>query len=287
MTRCIRWAARLYPAEWRKRYGAEFDVMLEDTTLRWRDLADVLRGAAIMQMTSWMTYWKMALLAGIAGAILAGGVALRLPDQYACSAALLLESHGATQAQLAEALLRAELKILGRDNLMELMTSLDLYKEERRKLQASEVVENVFRKHVHVQPERVMQAGEQALFIRFEYPDRYKAEALVKRLMAAFQQQAAGNLEGATSNVLMNPMLPERPVSPVRPRLVALGAIAGALAALIALGIRRRTGTYAVVTMSIPKETKRFVDSRVVAGPYRDVSEYVRALIRADEEQHK
>jgi hypothetical protein len=44
MRRWIGLAAGLYPAEWRGRYGAEFDALLDDAGLQWRDLADVIRG---------------------------------------------------------------------------------------------------------------------------------------------------------------------------------------------------------------------------------------------------
>ncbi|MGP0076089.1 MAG: hypothetical protein ACLPWF_29570 [Bryobacteraceae bacterium] len=35
------WLARLYPRQWRARYGKEFDELLRDTNLTWRDLFDV------------------------------------------------------------------------------------------------------------------------------------------------------------------------------------------------------------------------------------------------------
>ena len=34
--RLVRWATRLYPRWWRKRYGAELDALLDDIDLRWR-----------------------------------------------------------------------------------------------------------------------------------------------------------------------------------------------------------------------------------------------------------
>jgi Arc/MetJ-type ribon-helix-helix transcriptional regulator len=61
----------------------------------------------------------------------------------------------------------------------------------------------------------------------------------------------------------------------------------GSLTGLLSLAIFRRTRAYAVVTMSIPKDIKQFVDSQVAGGQYRSVSDYVRELIRADEQRHK
>jgi len=36
-----RWLARLYPRPWQARYGKEFDQLLEETKLTWRDLFDI------------------------------------------------------------------------------------------------------------------------------------------------------------------------------------------------------------------------------------------------------
>jgi hypothetical protein len=69
--------------------------------------------------------------------------------------------------------------------------------------------------------------------------------------------------------------------------MVTTGLVAGMMTGLLSLKIWRRSRAYAVVTLTIPKETKHFLDSRVAAGQFRDMSEYVRELIRADEQRHK
>jgi hypothetical protein len=45
MKRLVRWIARLYPREWRARYGQEFDALLEDMNLTWRDVFGVALSA--------------------------------------------------------------------------------------------------------------------------------------------------------------------------------------------------------------------------------------------------
>lgn len=45
MKRIAHWFARLYPRQWRARYGREFDALLEDTNLRWRDVFGVALAA--------------------------------------------------------------------------------------------------------------------------------------------------------------------------------------------------------------------------------------------------
>ena len=45
MRRFVRRIANLYPPRWRERYGSEFEALLEDASLTWRDLLDVAVGA--------------------------------------------------------------------------------------------------------------------------------------------------------------------------------------------------------------------------------------------------
>jgi len=291
MKRWIRWAGWLYPAEWRMRYGAEFDVFLNDAPLRWRDLGDVIRGAALMQMTSWMTYWKMALLAGFAGAIIAGGIAFAIPNRYVCTATLALaDNSGTSRLQMAGSLQKIFFAILNRDNMIALILDpqLDLYKKERERLTVEQVAADMFRKNVFVVPYEMGTPGVQTFRIVFSYPDRHKAQQVVARLTQEFiEKELKLGSNGSTLEVLEPPVLPEKPTSPVRPAIALLGALGGSLLGLVSLAIFRRMQTYAVVTMSIPKDTKRFVDSQIAAGPYRSISDYVRELIRADEQRHK
>jgi hypothetical protein len=296
MKRFVRWAARLYPAEWRTRYGGEFDVLLDDAALQWSDLADVIRGAAIMHATSWMSYWKMALLSGIAGAILAGAVAFAIHDRYICAAALMLQGQSrdaaapsVTRSQVLQRLQELLSRVLSHDNLVALIDGLDLYPRERTRLSVADIAEDTMRKRVHVSPYATADGpGTQAFRIWFEYPDKVKAREVVEQLVSDLVE---GNLRSqsipSTIAVLERPITPERPISPYRPAIVILGLIAGMLTGLISLKIWRRTRAYAVLTMSIPKETKRFVDNQVAAGQFRSVSEYLRELIRADELRHK
>jgi hypothetical protein len=52
MKRLAHHIARLYPRRWRARYGQEFDALLEDANLGWRDLFDVLLTALEIRMKS-------------------------------------------------------------------------------------------------------------------------------------------------------------------------------------------------------------------------------------------
>jgi hypothetical protein len=55
MRRLVRWAAKLYPLAWWRRYGPEFEALLEDLSPSWKDVSDVvgraltLRGRALIE----------------------------------------------------------------------------------------------------------------------------------------------------------------------------------------------------------------------------------------------
>ena len=55
MKHLARYLARLYPPLWRARYGGEFEALLEDAKLTWRDLFDVMAGALRMRLRAWRT----------------------------------------------------------------------------------------------------------------------------------------------------------------------------------------------------------------------------------------
>lgn len=52
MKRLARWLVRLYPRRWRRRYGQEFDALLEDVNLTWRDIFGLALSALEMRMKS-------------------------------------------------------------------------------------------------------------------------------------------------------------------------------------------------------------------------------------------
>src|SRR5713101_6289550 len=83
MRNLIRFAAWLYPPRWRRRYGVEFDALLEDVRPGWRELLNVLKGALAMQIRH---FGAMAAGFAVAGALVAGLVSWRMPNSYVSSA---------------------------------------------------------------------------------------------------------------------------------------------------------------------------------------------------------
>ena len=50
MRRLLGFLVKHYPREWRRRYGDEFDALLDALPPRWAHVFDVAVGAVVMQM---------------------------------------------------------------------------------------------------------------------------------------------------------------------------------------------------------------------------------------------
>jgi len=85
MKRILKTLGRLYPRAWRERYGEEFDAILEDRKPCLLDIADVLLGAFRMRV-SVRHLVQIVLPCGLAGAIIAWGIAARTPARYSSDA---------------------------------------------------------------------------------------------------------------------------------------------------------------------------------------------------------
>ena len=184
-----RWIARVaafYPDAWRRRYGVEFHALLEDVDPGWRELLDVLRGAIIMQITARPSYFKIAGAMAVLGAAIALVASFGWPGRYVSSAVVRGDKHAAEQLQ------RIQQEILSRSSLAEMIQrpSLDLYRAERSREPMEDIIEQM-RRDI-----RIQWAGGPAptLNISFNYPDREKAQAVMRDLVTKF-------LEG---NVAMN-----------------------------------------------------------------------------------
>ncbi len=71
MKRLSRFLARLYPAQWRERYGDEFDALIEDSRAGWRSTFDILRGALKLRALTAPSFRSIAVMLSMLG-MLAG-----------------------------------------------------------------------------------------------------------------------------------------------------------------------------------------------------------------------
>jgi len=249
MKRVIRWIVGLYPARWRRRYGVEFDDLLEDIRPGWRDLFDLLRGALEMQIAMG-TFGKILAVFGVSGALIAGAVSLTLPDRYRSSVLVRVQK---TQGVTADAY-HSELDGLLRDvldhkSLVGIMERERLYERER----ASKPVDDVINKMRNDISIKLM--GSDALRVSFDGSDaaraRETANALADTLIetalhraedAALHRAEAGTL--ATTilqrfEILERPTMPQRPVRPNRIAMTGFGLCAGLLFGVFAALVRR------------------------------------------------
>jgi LPS O-antigen subunit length determinant protein (WzzB/FepE family) len=204
MQRLIRWTARLYPAPWRERYGEELDALVEDIQPQWKDLFNVLLGALRMQMTLWNSL-KLVSAVALAGALVAGVFAFRTADRYVSTAVMRIVPGGQADSDPQRTLDRLQQRanqLLSRD------------------------------KALRIRLEQAQGGGGPALVISCEYPDKLRSQAVVRELVSSFASEKI--LE-----VLDPPNLPQRPLSPNRPLIVAAGLLGGAVLGLLAVLVWR------------------------------------------------
>jgi hypothetical protein len=245
MKRAMRLMARLYPSSWRKRYGSEFDALLEDSKPSAHDAFDVLYGALKMQMTTW-SFGRVTLASSVAGILVAVALSIALPAHYLSQAVLIVspadESVPADQSapRLVD---RMQRKLYGRDYLASVIHEHNLYWRERLRMPLDDVVENM-RRDISVVP--VASPGNRnaySVVVQFDYSDPRVAQRVNEELTSRFIE--GGLNSQLTSNwtfrVPVAPSLPLRPVTPNRARLMALCLLAGLFAGLtLAIVLRSR-----------------------------------------------
>jgi len=247
MKRAMRLLARLYPSSWRKRYGSEFDALLEDSKPSAHDALDIFCGALKMQMTTWGS-GRVTLASTLAGILVAVAVALflALPAHYLSQAVLIVSpaDESVPADESARRLVdRIEQNLYGRDYLASVIHEHNLYWRERLRMPLDDVVENT-RRDISLVP--VPSPGNRNAFtvvVQFDYPDPRVAQRVNEELTSRFIE--GGLNSQLTSNwtfrVSVAPSLPLRPVTPNRARLMALCLLAGLFAGLtLAIVLRSR-----------------------------------------------
>ena len=225
------------------------------------------------------------------GAVAGGFVSFAIPERYVSTAtmrAFPFSDGGAGAADLeiepAERLQQLADEILSRGSLAELIqrpSLVDLYREERQRVPMEDIIDYMRRRDIRIAPRPptgdtdLADLGPGTSFqISFEYPDRDKAETVVRQLVTKYlernflanralpgvtpdrdppRDQMAGSLafndaagakpdSGLIPGVPLLEMLdaaslPESPISPNRPAAAAIGLLAGTLlGSLLALG---------------------------------------------------
>lgn len=185
MKRIAQFLIRLYPANWRERYGDEFEALIEDSPPALSGVLDLVKGAIEMRLTV-PSFPKLALLLSLAGLLAGLGVSFLVAPRYISEAALLLEpATGSPQTDLRPSAARLQQAVLTRTSLAGIIldSRLDLYPEDRSHTPLEDVIETMRTRDIQI---HILAPG--TLAIGFAYRDRDKARATVKALIAKFEE---------------------------------------------------------------------------------------------------
>ena len=210
MKQLVRLLIRLYPANWRERYGEEFEALLEDSSPDRRAILDLLKGAIKMQL-SIPAFPKLALVLSIAGILTGLAISFAFRPVYVSEAemrvgeAFLSSAPSAVHSNPREHLMRMEQEILSRTSLKNIIQDprLDLYPEERASMPLEDVIEKMRKEGIRIRIDAAGRIGvdDLAFSVGFAYPDRLKAQHTVQALITRFQDANLDSQRKAQMNV--------------------------------------------------------------------------------------
>jgi uncharacterized protein involved in exopolysaccharide biosynthesis len=246
MKRWIRFVARLYPASWRRRYGVEFDALLEDAGSDGRAFLDVMKGALAMQIRTWNVARTLA-ITGVMGALVALGISFAMPRRYVSTAVVeiipqLRLGRPASAPYQAENdyMNRLAQRVLSRKALTNTIGTFELYRAERARMPIDDVIE-IMRKRISIAPIRPAEdknATAIGVSIQFASDDPVTAHTVAQHLTSRLIDENVRETDrtGAVTLILLDPAnLPLRPNAPQRPLILAAGLAAGlAMGAILA-----------------------------------------------------
>jgi uncharacterized protein involved in exopolysaccharide biosynthesis len=182
---------RLYPANWRERYGEEFEALVEDSPPGWLGIFDLVKGAIKMQL-SVPAFPKLALMLSITGLLAGLAISFAVDPTYVSTATITL--HDSTSSapsgvrpNLRDYFLQMEQEILSRTSLSIIIQDphLDLYREERGRKPLEDVIEQMRKDDAKF---TMGAPGSNYLDFRitFAYSDPVKARDTVQALITKF-----------------------------------------------------------------------------------------------------
>jgi capsular polysaccharide biosynthesis protein len=180
---------------------------------------------------------------GLLGAAVAGGWVYRVPDKFVSTAVVRFDRpEGMTEAQFSDQLQQAEISVLSRTSLAEMIQrrDLDLYKSDRARIPMEDVVMGMRNRDIRITPLReARDRNLNAVAISFAYTDREKARLVVQRLVEAFAVRLPRDGAWVKVQVLDPPTLAGGPSSPNRIAYTAVGLVFGLAVGMVLLGARR------------------------------------------------
>jgi hypothetical protein len=193
-----RFAVALYPAAWRERYGEELRALVEDSRPGWASVFDLLKGAMRMRARG-LAFAKLAAVLAVGGAVAGLGISFLVTPKFVSTGVGKVrvtsfdDSAPESEARVSEFLERMTGQMTSREGLANLMQQLDLYKTERESLPLEDV-EDIMRNNLKVSiagiNPRKWPTAPLVFSVRFAYPDRDKAQALVRAWLSRIVESA-------------------------------------------------------------------------------------------------
>ncbi len=240
-----RFLARLYPAWWRRRYAREFDALIEDARPGPAGALDILKGAALMQLTSSPPSRAFALCI-VLGIVAALGASYLMDTKFESQAVIQIGDASTIpeNSQAAVDIINSMAQtILSRVSLTTIIRDFSLYQDQQQDKPIEDVIEDM-RRDIRISPVTSFTSDRTqsptAFAVTFAYPDRLAAQRVTQQLVTRFIDENTRSRNGGASPLTLilldPPSLPKDPLRAGSSRLVVAGLIAGAAAgALLAL----------------------------------------------------
>jgi hypothetical protein len=252
MKRTMRFLVWLYPSSWRKRYGAEFEALLEDAAPSPRGTFDVFWGALKMQMTTW-SFGRITLACSVAGILVEATIFFALPAHYVSQTVLeLTQADGSTSAdESARRLLNnVERNALSREFLTSVIFEYKLYPRERARMPLDDVIDKM-KRNITLKATPLASPGNRDMLtfvIQFDYSDVRVAQQVNEELIARFLESNVKIGQQLNSNwifrVLDPPSLQLSSAALNRAQFAAVALFAGLLVGVaLAIVLRSRRTT--------------------------------------------
>lgn len=252
MKRTMRFLVWLYPSSWRKRYGAEFEALLEDATPSARGAFDVFCGALKTQMTTW-SFARITLACSVAGILVAATIFFVLPAHCVSQTVLVLtQADGSTSAsESASSLLNnVERNAFSREFLSSVILEHKLYQRERARMPLDDVIDKM-KRNITLKAMPLASPGNRdtlTVVVQFAYSDARVAQQVNEELISRFMESNVKIGQQLNSNwifrVVDPPSLQLSSAALNREQFAAVGLFAGLLVGLalaIVLKSRRTT----------------------------------------------
>jgi len=228
MRHVVRFLIRLYPANWRERYGEEFEALLEDSPVSFSGIFDLVKGAMKMRL-SVPSFPKLALLLSVTGLVAGLLISFLVTPRYVSTATMRLSvaevsaSSQAVHRNLHEYLLQMQNEVLSRTSLSGIIQRprLELYMSERARIPLEDVIEKMRKEEIQIVPEASASAGTDYLpfQISFAYNDPVKAQDTVHALINQFQE---ANLDSQQNQARVKREITSDQIDRMEARIAAL-----------------------------------------------------------------